>query len=102
MVDLANQINGHNNGGLCLAYSVLKMKGWRSPSTLSKAIKELLDKGLIEVTRKGDRNVCALYAVTFHAVDECKGKHCGESLFNNHIKSLVVTHWDAPCVAPLM
>lgn len=75
LVDLANQFNGHNNGDLSLAYSVLKMKGWRSPSTLNKAIKELLAKGLIEVTRKGGRNICALYALTFHAVDECDGKH---------------------------
>lgn len=75
LVDLANQFNGKNNGDLSLAYSVLKSKGWQSPSTLNKAIKELLVKGLIEITRKGGRNKCSLYALTFHAVDECDGKH---------------------------
>lgn len=75
LVDLANQYNGKNNGDLSLAYSVMKMKGWHSPSTLNKSIKELLAKGLIEVSRKGGRNSCSLYALTFHAVDECEGKH---------------------------
>ena len=42
---------------------------------LNKAIKELLVKGLIEIARKGGRNKCSLYALTFHAVDECDGKH---------------------------
>lgn len=75
LVDLANQYNGKNNGDLSLAYSVMKDEGWRSPSTLSKAIKELKALDLIEVTRQGARKRCSLYALTFHAIDECSGKH---------------------------
>ncbi len=75
LVDLGNQYNGKNNGDLSLAYSVMKNKGWRSPSTLSKAITELKALDLIEVTRPGARKRCSLYALTFHAIDECKGKH---------------------------
>lgn len=75
LVDLGNQYNGKNNGDLSLAYSVMKDKGWRSPSTLSKAIKELKALDLIEVTRLGARKRCSLYALTFHAIDECQAKH---------------------------
>jgi hypothetical protein len=74
LVDIANQFNGKNNGDMSVAYSVMKFKGWHSPSTLNNAIKELLAIGLIEVSRKGGRNKCSLYALTFHAVDESEGK----------------------------
>lgn len=75
LVDLGDQYNGKNNGDLSLTFSVMKNKGWRSPSTLSKAIKELKALDLIEVTRQGSRKRCSLYALTIHAIDECNGKH---------------------------
>jgi hypothetical protein len=75
LFDLYVQYNGNNNGDLCMAYSMMKLRGWKSTHTLQHAKKELLDSGLIFETRKGARpNKASLYAVTWNALDECKGK----------------------------
>lgn len=49
-------------------------KGWRSKDQLSKARRELLEKGFIVQTRQGWNNHCSLYGVTFQAIDDCGGK----------------------------
>lgn len=72
--DLYAQYRGQNNGDLCAAFSLMKKKGWTSKDQLWKAIEELKQRGWIVVTRQGGRNKPNLYAVTFKAVDECKGK----------------------------
>jgi hypothetical protein len=41
---------------------------------LSKALKELRGGNWIEVSRQGGRHKATLYAVTFYAIDYCKGK----------------------------
>ena len=74
LVDLLSQYKGQNNGDLTATYSILQQRGWHSKGTLSRAIKELIAAGLIEVSRQGGRHQCSLYALTFYAVDECKGK----------------------------
>lgn len=74
LVDIAGQFRGKNNGDLCAAWSVMKSKGWRSPATLNKSLKALVDSGLIQQTRQGGRNKCSLYAVTWRPIDDCKGK----------------------------
>lgn len=74
MLDLLIQYNGENNGDLCAPFSLMKKKNWKSKGTLNRAIKELLNSDFIEVSRMGGRNKCSLYAFTFIAVDECKGK----------------------------
>lgn len=72
--DLLSQYYGSNNGDLCATFSVMQKRGWKSKGTLNRAVKELLDIGFIEVSRQGGRHLCSLYALTFYAVDECKGK----------------------------
>lgn len=72
--DLLSQYFGSNNGDLSAAYSLMKKRGWKSKGTLNRAIKELLETGIIEVSRQGGRHKCSLYALTFYAVDDCKGK----------------------------
>jgi hypothetical protein len=72
--DLLSQYYGSNNGDLCATFSVMQKRGWKSKGTLNRAVKELLDVGFIEVSRQGGRHLCSLYALTFYAVDECKGK----------------------------
>jgi len=72
--DLLAQYNGNNNGDLAVAFTLMKKRGWRSKSTLWRAIKELEEGRWIEKTRQGGRNMPNLYAVTFYAVDECNGK----------------------------
>ncbi|WP_303289565.1 hypothetical protein [Marinobacter sp. SS5-14b] len=74
LVDIASQFTGKNNGDLTAAWTLMKQRGWNSPGTLNKALKDLLEAGLIEETRSGGRHRCALYAVTWRGIDECKGK----------------------------
>ncbi|WP_339857959.1 hypothetical protein [Pseudohongiella acticola] len=75
LIDLGSQYNGHNNGDLCAAMSILKERGWNSNQQISKALKELLDKNLITQTRQGGLNMGPnLYAITWQPIDECKGK----------------------------
>jgi len=75
LLDLYAQYKGKNNGDLCAAYSMMKLRGWKSQHTLQKAKKELLDAELICETRKGARpNKASLYAVTWHDLDDCGGK----------------------------
>lgn len=74
LVDIGKQYTGFNNGDLSAAYSQLKKQGWRSPSTLSKALKHLQEVGLIQLTRQGGKNRCSLYAITWQPVNDCKGK----------------------------
>lgn len=75
LFDLIAQYKGDNNGDLCAAFSMMKIRGWKSQHTLLNAKRELLDVGLIEETRKGARpNLASLYAVTWQALDDCKGK----------------------------
>lgn len=72
--DMLSQYYGSNNGDFHATFSLLKNRGWKSKGTLNKAIKELIASGFIEVSRQGGRNKCSLYAVTFYAIDDCKGK----------------------------
>jgi hypothetical protein len=74
LTDLLAQYKGDNNGDLCAAWTVMQPRGWKSKDTLSKALKELRAAGWLEVTRQGGRHMATLYAVTFYAIDECKGK----------------------------
>jgi hypothetical protein len=74
LIELAANYAGLNNGDLSAAFSVLKERGWRSPGTLNKAIKTLLADKWIVTTRHGGRNRCALFALTWWPVDDCKGK----------------------------
>lgn len=74
LIEMAASYMGANNGDFSAAYSVLKARGWRSPSTLNRAIKQLLADGWIITARHGGRNRCALYAITWWPVDACQGK----------------------------
>lgn len=74
LTDLLAQFKGFNNGDLCLSWSIMEKRGWKSRDTLNKARKELLNVELIIVSRYGDRKRPHLYALTFFAIDECGGK----------------------------
>lgn len=74
LVELAGAYNGFNNGDLSCAWSVLKDRGWRSKGTLWDALRRLLEGGWVVVARHGNRNRCALYAITWWPVDACEGK----------------------------
>jgi hypothetical protein len=75
LFDLAAQYRGNNNGDLCAAFNPLKARGWKSEETLNNAKRSLLEAGLIFETRKGGfPNKCALFALTWYALDDCGGK----------------------------
>jgi len=79
--EVAYQFKGGNNGDLCLAWTLMKMRGFCSKATLSKAIKELIAAGMIILTRQGrfERTKASLYALTWAPIDECISKHLDES-----------------------
>lgn len=72
--DLMAQYKGGNNGDLCAAWTFMEKRFWKSKGTLYKALRELREKYWIVVSRQGGRNRASLYALTFFAIDECKGK----------------------------
>ena len=66
-----------NNGDLCVSWSLMKDHGWRSKGTLQRARDELVYYGFIELTRLGEamtKGKPHLFALTFHAIDECNDK----------------------------
>lgn len=74
LIDLASQFRGANNGDFTAAWSIMKLKGWKSKRVLYRAIHELLEAGFIEKTRQGARRITTLYAVTWLPINECNGK----------------------------
>jgi hypothetical protein len=67
--DLMMQFRGSNNGNINAALSELGYYGWRSSTTLSKALRYLLAHGLIQETRMGGKRAgnlkqCCLYGFT--------------------------------------
>src|SRR5258708_1529638 len=74
LIDLLSQYHGYNNGDLCAAMTLMKKRSWKSNDQRNKALKELLVKELIVLTRQGGRKKASLYAVTWFPIDDCKGK----------------------------
>lgn len=74
LVDVGRQYNGSNNGDLSATRSQMLPRGWTSNDQRQKAIRELLDKGFLIVTRYGYRpRVPTLYAITWQSIDHCGG-----------------------------
>ena len=78
LVDIALQYNGKNNGDLTATWIIMAKRGWRSKTTLTKALRALIENNFIQQTRTGQfmnpGKQCALYAITWQAVDDCEGK----------------------------
>lgn len=74
LLEFARQYNGKNNVDFSATFSQKRKMGWASPGTLNKAIKNLVRYGFIVKTRQGGKNQCCLYALTWVAIDDCKGK----------------------------
>lgn len=72
LLDIGARFNGFNNGDLAAPYSWMKERGWRSKGTLTNATKELLDAGLIELTRQGGLHGPNLYAFTWIEIHESR------------------------------
>lgn len=74
LLDLFAQYNGRNNGDFQCTWRLMRKRGWRSPDTLSRALKGLRERRWIQLTRQGGINRCSLYAVTWLPIDDCNGK----------------------------
>ena len=72
LVGIAAQYNGYNNGDLACSWGLMKNRGWKSPDTLNKARRELIDKGFLVLTRQGMKypKRASLYAVTWKPIDD--------------------------------
>lgn len=75
LFDVYGQFNGRNNGTLSAAWTLMRRRGWRSESTLNRALRGLLDKAFLLKTRQGGKHRCSFFAVTWREVHDCNGKH---------------------------
>jgi hypothetical protein len=75
---LGRQYKPGKNGDLSASFTDMKPRGIASKTTLKKALDELMQAGWIIRTREGrfinPGGRCALYALSWHPVDECPGK----------------------------
>lgn len=75
--EVARQYTTYNNGKLCIVWSQLKGRGFKSQTTLNRAKKELLDRNLIMLTKRGYFSQGArlpnYYALTWARIDEISG-----------------------------
>ena len=74
LIHLLSQYRGNNNGDLCVAWTLMQPRGWKSRDTLFRAVTELQERGWLIRTRQGGRHQPNLYAVTFYSIDDCPGK----------------------------
>ncbi len=78
LLELAKQYNGRNNGDLTAAWTIMKKRGFNSQTTLNNALHCLIKWRYIVRTREGcfcnPGKRCALYALTWLPIHECKGK----------------------------
>lgn len=74
LLELVRQFNGFNNGNLCPSITLMKPRGFKSRTTLRRAIVELIEAEMIVLTRQGGKNKASLYALTWLEIDECPGK----------------------------
>lgn len=75
LVDAMAIYNRRNNGDLSFAFSIMKKRGWKSETTLRKAIDELKEANFLILTRQGGRNHRPnLFALSFYNINECLTK----------------------------
>lgn len=78
LLALAGQYNGHNNGNLCAAMSVLRQYGFTSCDTVNRALRAALEADLIIRTRdgmfQGEKSQCALFALAWKPINACPNK----------------------------
>ena len=93
--DLRVKVNGYNNGNINAAMSELKHRGWNSPATLAKCLRQLEALGFIAKTRatvgveKGSK-VCNLYRFTDLPVLEQPKQHVQASNATHDYKVFAV------------
>jgi hypothetical protein len=78
LMEFARQFVRDNNGRLLASGAYLATRGWKSADVITRAKRELLEAEFIFETVKGQRpNKASWYAVTWRALDKCKGYDFG-------------------------
>jgi hypothetical protein len=73
---LAGQYRGGNNGDLDICETNARRRGLKmSAASLRRGAKELLNAGVIELTRQGGRNRNSLFALAWRNIDFNPVKH---------------------------
>jgi len=70
LMELLGQYRGDNNGDLTVAWTLMSKRGWKSRTSLAKAMRELEANRWIQRTRQGGRHVATLLAITIFALDD--------------------------------
>ncbi|HMM76151.1 MAG TPA: hypothetical protein PJ986_10615 [Gammaproteobacteria bacterium] len=68
-----SQHNGKNNGSLIASFSLLREDGFTNERVLAGALRTLVERGFLEVTRpavRGKNGTSARYAITLAPIDE--------------------------------
>jgi hypothetical protein len=74
LIDIARQHNGANNGRLVACAKAMRPRGWNSNGTISRALVELKESGLLIETRMGMRpNRAAWFALGWQSLDVSDG-----------------------------
>ncbi len=74
LLEFALQYHGDDNGRLLCSGRHLKKRGWNSNDQITRAKRELLEKGFIHETVKGHRpNKASWYAITWQTLDKIAG-----------------------------
>jgi hypothetical protein len=74
LLEIARQFVRDNNGRLLASGAYLAKRGWKSSDVITKAKRELIDRGFIFETVKGQRpNKASWYAVTWRTLDKLPG-----------------------------
>lgn len=82
LMEFAFQYNGANNGNLYCTWEQMKLRGWKSRTTLKAAKDELVSAGFICETRKGAMpNRAAWYGLTWRDLDITEGLDIAAAAF---------------------
>ncbi len=82
LLELGRQLNGRNNGHLQLTESWLTKRGW-ARNTPARARNELIERGLIVLTRQGGKNIGpSFFAVTWLTIDNFIGLDIGRANYH--------------------
>jgi hypothetical protein len=78
LLEFARQFVRDNNGRLLASGAYMATRGWKSVDVTTRAKRELIEAGFIFETVMGHRpNKASWYAVTWRALDKCKGYDLG-------------------------
>lgn len=75
LLDALTLFTGQNNGDICLAHSLMKLRSWRCKSTLLRARRELMYYEFIVMTKRGINRKPDLFALAWINIHSCNGKH---------------------------